>query len=148
MAAAGGAAPARRTALITVMGTRGDVQPFVALGLHLQRSRGWRVVLAAPPEFRKFVEGWGLEHEDIGLSLQVGSTAGMVAARCCSPVGTRHLASACQLPAAKRPAPASPCWPRCHVQHAINASPQGKALRTASVFGAFQGGWAGGWASF
>ena len=69
--------PARRTALITVMGTRGDVQPFVALGLHLQRSRGWRVVLAAPPEFRSFVEGWGLEHEDIGLSLQVrGLVAG------------------------------------------------------------------------
>lgn len=67
------AAPAagRKTALITVMGTRGDVQPFVALGLHLAHVRGWRVVLAAPPEFRVFITSYGLEHEDIGISLQV-----------------------------------------------------------------------------
>jgi hypothetical protein len=53
------------------MGTRGDVQPFVALGLHLADARGWRVVLAVPPEYRAFVQGYGLEAEDIGISLQV-----------------------------------------------------------------------------
>jgi UDP:flavonoid glycosyltransferase YjiC (YdhE family) len=62
-----------RCIVITAMGTRGDVQPFVALGLHL-RARGWRVVLASPPEFRAFTTSYGLEHEDIGISLQVSTT--------------------------------------------------------------------------
>lgn len=39
--------PRNRSILICCMGTRGDVQPFVALALHLQQQRGWRAVLAA-----------------------------------------------------------------------------------------------------
>ena len=75
-------APQTRCIIIAAMGTRGDVQPFVALGLHL-RARGWRVVLAAPPEFRAFTTSYGLEHEDIGISLQVSSrlSGGMILCR-------------------------------------------------------------------
>lgn len=108
--------PRNRSILICCMGTRGDVQPFVALALHLQQQRGWRAVLAAvswgkeracllseagrgaicrvtfpalwypghptahccllpatiysqPPEFRGFITSYGLQHEDIGISL-------------------------------------------------------------------------------
>ena len=43
-----------KVALMTV-GTRGDVQPFVALALGLE-ARGHRVTLAAPPNARSFVE--------------------------------------------------------------------------------------------
>jgi sterol 3beta-glucosyltransferase len=41
-------------------GTRGDVQPFVALGAELLR-RGHRVLVAARAPFRSFVEAHGLE---------------------------------------------------------------------------------------
>ena len=101
--------PQNRSVLLCCMGTRGDVQPFVALALHLQQQRGWRAVLAAvspgrgtacrhalfvpapsllpahshmpcccpciplpswqPPEFRGFITSYGLQHEDIGISL-------------------------------------------------------------------------------
>lgn len=40
-------------------GSRGDVQPYVALALTL-KSRGHQPVLAAPENFRAFVEGFGL----------------------------------------------------------------------------------------
>ncbi len=40
-------------------GSRGDVQPYIALGLGLQRA-GYRVTLAAPALFRSFVEQYGL----------------------------------------------------------------------------------------
>ncbi|MFG2212846.1 glycosyltransferase [Streptomyces sp. NPDC048638] len=49
-----------RIALLT-MGSRGDVQPFVALGDGL-RARGHRVVLGAPDALRPLVERAGLEH--------------------------------------------------------------------------------------
>jgi sterol 3beta-glucosyltransferase len=50
--------PALRFAALT-WGSRGDVQPFVALGAELVR-RGHRVVLAARAPFRSFVEEHGL----------------------------------------------------------------------------------------
>jgi UDP:flavonoid glycosyltransferase YjiC (YdhE family) len=48
-----------------VVGSRGDVQPFVALGQTL-RKHGHRVRLATHPTFKKFVEENGLEFFDIG----------------------------------------------------------------------------------
>ena len=50
-------------------GTRGDVQPFVALGCALA-CRGWGVTVAAPDEYRQFVEEHGLRHAGVGRSLQ------------------------------------------------------------------------------
>jgi sterol 3beta-glucosyltransferase len=55
--------PSLRIAALT-WGTRGDVQPFVALGAELVR-RGHRVVLAARAPFRSFVEEHGLEFHEL-----------------------------------------------------------------------------------
>jgi len=48
-----------RTVALVTLGSRGDVQPFVALGLVLRRA-GFRVVVATQREFRAFVERYGL----------------------------------------------------------------------------------------
>lgn len=48
-----------RTVALVTLGSRGDVQPFVALGRGLQRA-GYRVVVATQEAFRAFVEGYGL----------------------------------------------------------------------------------------
>lgn len=45
--------------LVTAFGTRGDVQPYVALGGAL-RARGHEVTLAVPEGFRELVEGVGV----------------------------------------------------------------------------------------
>lgn len=52
--------------VIHVVGSRGDVQPFVALGKVLKRRYGHRVRLATHPTFRSFVEENGLEFFSIG----------------------------------------------------------------------------------
>ncbi len=44
---------------ILAYGSRGDVQPYIALGSGLQRA-GHTVTLAAPAVFRPFIEGYGL----------------------------------------------------------------------------------------
>ncbi|KAL8899916.1 MAG: hypothetical protein Q9207_005949 [Kuettlingeria erythrocarpa] len=52
--------------VIHVVGSRGDVQPFVALGKVLKRRYGHRIRLATHPTFRSFVEENGLEFFNIG----------------------------------------------------------------------------------
>lgn len=52
--------------VIHVVGSRGDVQPFVALGQELKNKYGHRVRLATHGTFKKFVEENGLEFFDIG----------------------------------------------------------------------------------
>ncbi|KAK2776240.1 hypothetical protein FQN53_002771 [Emmonsiellopsis sp. PD_33] len=52
--------------VIQIVGSRGDVQPFVALGQVLKRDYGHRVRLATHPTFREFVEENGLEFFSIG----------------------------------------------------------------------------------
>lgn len=47
------------------IGTRGDIQPFVALGLRL-REAGYRVRLASHAAFRAFVADAGLEFYPLG----------------------------------------------------------------------------------
>ncbi|OLN88261.1 Sterol 3-beta-glucosyltransferase UGT80B1-like protein 2 [Colletotrichum chlorophyti] len=51
--------------VIQVVGSRGDVQPFVALGAELKR-RGHRVRLATHDVFENFVRDAGLEHYGVG----------------------------------------------------------------------------------
>lgn len=51
--------------VIQIVGSRGDVQPFLALGLELQKF-GHRVRIATHSPFRTFVESSGLEFFDIG----------------------------------------------------------------------------------
>lgn len=58
--------PPRLNVVIQIVGSRGDVQPFVALGQVLRDTYGHRVRLATHPTFQKFVEDAGLEFFSIG----------------------------------------------------------------------------------
>ena len=59
-------APPPLNIVIHVVGSRGDVQPFVALGMELKNKHGHRIRLATHGTFKKFVEENGLEFFDIG----------------------------------------------------------------------------------
>jgi len=59
-------APPPLNVVIHVVGSRGDVQPFVALGQELKNNYGHRIRLATHGTFKKFVEENGLEFFDIG----------------------------------------------------------------------------------
>ena len=59
-------APPSLNIVIQVVGSRGDVQPFVALGKVLKNTYGHRVRLATHPNFEGFVEENGLEFFSIG----------------------------------------------------------------------------------
>lgn len=58
--------PPKLNVVIQVVGSRGDVQPFVALGKTLQSTYGHRVRLATHGTFQSFVEKNGLEFFNIG----------------------------------------------------------------------------------
>nr|QCC62991.1 glycosyltransferase [Phoma sp.] len=58
--------PPRMNIVIQVVGSRGDVQPFVALGKLLKKTYGHRVRLATHPTFKGFVLENGLEFFSIG----------------------------------------------------------------------------------
>lgn len=51
--------------LLSTIGSRGDVQPLVALAVHL-KSQGHGVRLCAPPDFREWIESLGLQVTPIG----------------------------------------------------------------------------------
>ncbi|KAI1393363.1 UDP-glucose,sterol transferase [Hypoxylon trugodes] len=57
--------PLRLNIVVQVIGSRGDVQPFVALGQEL-KSHGHRVRLATHDVFKSFVEAAGLEFFPVG----------------------------------------------------------------------------------
>ncbi|KAH9211503.1 hypothetical protein DL95DRAFT_341666 [Leptodontidium sp. 2 PMI_412] len=59
-------APPPLNIVIHVVGSRGDVQPFVALGQVLKNTYGHRVRLATHGTFKTFVEENGLEFFEIG----------------------------------------------------------------------------------
>ena len=52
--------------VIQIVGSRGDVQPYVALGLLLKKKFGHRVRIATHPVFKDFVTENGLEFFSIG----------------------------------------------------------------------------------
>ncbi|MCA2181145.1 glycosyltransferase [Nonomuraea glycinis] len=58
--------------LLSTIGTRGDVQPLVALALEL-RDLGQQVHLCAPPDFRAWIDGLALPVTPIGPPLRTGS---------------------------------------------------------------------------
>ncbi|KAK4140289.1 glycosyltransferase [Dichotomopilus funicola] len=58
--------PPKLNVVIQIVGSRGDVQPFVALGQVLRDTYGHRVRIATHATFRKFVEDNGLEFFNIG----------------------------------------------------------------------------------
>ncbi len=51
--------------LLSTIGSRGDVQPLVALGLQL-KALGQEVRLCVPPDFREWIEGLGMPVTPIG----------------------------------------------------------------------------------
>lgn len=57
-----------KIALLTI-GTRGDVQPFVALAQGLQRA-GFEVTLGAPPDFAVLAQTYGVPFQSIGAGIQ------------------------------------------------------------------------------
>jgi vancomycin aglycone glucosyltransferase len=58
--------------LLSTIGSRGDVQPLVALAMQL-RDLGCEARICAPPDFRDWVEGFGIEFVPLGPA--VTSTA-------------------------------------------------------------------------
>ena len=58
--------PSRLNIVMHVVGSRGDVQPFVALGQALTSTYKHRVRIATHPIFKSFVEQNGLEFFSIG----------------------------------------------------------------------------------
>jgi len=60
---------------ILALGSRGDVQPYVALGLGLQRA-GYKVRLVALSQFETFVESRGLDFLSLGIDLDDLQKAG------------------------------------------------------------------------
>ncbi|PTB37786.1 uncharacterized protein TrAFT101_005335 [Trichoderma asperellum] len=58
--------PPRLNVVIQIVGSRGDVQPFVALGKVLKEKYGHRIRIATHPTFQTFVEENGLEFFSIG----------------------------------------------------------------------------------
>ncbi|KAI1433862.1 hypothetical protein GGR50DRAFT_461116 [Xylaria sp. CBS 124048] len=58
--------PPRLNIVIQIVGSRGDVQPFIALGQVLKNTYGHRIRIATHATFQKFVEENGLEFFSIG----------------------------------------------------------------------------------
>nr|POE80091.1 sterol 3-beta-glucosyltransferase ugt80a2 [Quercus suber] len=58
--------PPPMNVVVQVVGSRGDVQPFIALGKVLKDTYGHRVRLATHPNFQEFVTENGLEFFSIG----------------------------------------------------------------------------------
>jgi UDP:flavonoid glycosyltransferase YjiC (YdhE family) len=55
--------------LLAPYGTRGDVQPLIALGIAL-RDRGHRVEVSAPDNFRAWVESFGFTFHPVGINIE------------------------------------------------------------------------------
>jgi vancomycin aglycone glucosyltransferase len=55
--------------LLSTIGSRGDVQPLVALGSEL-KAIGHDVLLCVPPDFREWIEGLGISVTPIGPELR------------------------------------------------------------------------------
>ena len=58
----------KRIALVTI-GTQGDVQPYIGLGIALM-NHGYSVVLGATEEFESLVTSYGIEFHSMGPSIQ------------------------------------------------------------------------------
>jgi UDP:flavonoid glycosyltransferase YjiC (YdhE family) len=63
--------------LIPTIGTRGDIQPYIALALGLQDA-GYRPTLASHPEMRTLVESYDLPFAPIGPDIDLGLEAARI----------------------------------------------------------------------
>jgi len=64
--------------LLSTIGSRGDVQPLVALGLQL-KTLGQDVHMCVPPDFREWIEGLGITVTPIGPELRSTAKASPMA---------------------------------------------------------------------
>lgn len=72
--------------VIPTFGTRGDVQPYIALSLGLQRS-GHAVTLASHPCMRALVESYGVNFAPIGPDIDIAHETAIIRGK--SPHWTR-----------------------------------------------------------
>lgn len=63
--------------IIPTIGTRGDIQPYIALGLGLQTA-GHQVVVASHPSLRQLVESYGVSFSPIGPDVDLGKEAALI----------------------------------------------------------------------
>ncbi|KAL2814363.1 hypothetical protein BDW59DRAFT_177966 [Aspergillus cavernicola] len=125
--------PLRLNIVIQVVGSRGDIQPFLAIGKRL-RSHGHRVRLATHLSFREVAEEEGLEFFDIG-----GDPAELMAFMVQNPgllPDIRTIRSGA-IPRRRREMKAifSGCWRACYetgdgtgLEHHISADPWSDAI--------------------
>jgi len=66
--------------LLSTIGSRGDVQPLVALGLQL-KELGQDVHMCVPPDFREWIEGLGITVTPIGPELRSTGKTNPMSAR-------------------------------------------------------------------
>ena len=66
--------------LLSTIGSRGDVQPLVALGLQL-KALGQDVRMCVPPDFRAWIEGLGMTVTPIGPELRLTGKTNPMATR-------------------------------------------------------------------
>jgi sterol 3beta-glucosyltransferase len=63
--------------ILPTIGTRGDLQPYIALALGLQTA-GHTPILATHPMMRNLVEAYGLEFSPIGPDIDIGYEAAVI----------------------------------------------------------------------
>src|SRR5262245_8151516 len=76
--------------LLSTIGSRGDVQPIVALALGL-RAQGHESRLCAPPDFRELIEGAGLRFIPVGPEVRRAASQLSAGAPKSSPEAMRQL---------------------------------------------------------
>ncbi len=76
--------------LLSTIGSRGDVQPLVALGLQL-KNLGQEVRLCVPPDFRDWIEGLGMPVTPIGPEVRSTGKASPAAAIIPTPEQRRQM---------------------------------------------------------
>lgn len=78
--------------LLSTIGSRGDVQPLVALAMQLKRA-GAKVHLCTPPDFQEWIESLGLSVTPIGPELRTLTAGARPPAAPPSPEQRRQLAA-------------------------------------------------------
>ena len=76
--------------LLSTIGSRGDVQPLVALALQL-RALGHEAHLCVPPDFREWIEGFGIPVTPVGPEVRHAGAARPSASAPPSPEQIRQL---------------------------------------------------------
>jgi UDP:flavonoid glycosyltransferase YjiC (YdhE family) len=66
--------------IIPTIGTRGDIQPYIALALGL-KSAGYQVVIASHPAMEPLVQSYQLSFRPIGPDIDIGSQAALIRRR-------------------------------------------------------------------